>query len=148
MGTRSDFYVMNHDGSMEWLGSAFKDGGPQHMPTSMLLKSNRVTFEESVFDYLKEHDSVCKFNGQGWPWPWDDSQLTDYTYIFHVCSGKVLMSEAGGRLVDPIEILRGMDMIGADVGIGQITFPLMRDRAEILKREIEKEYGSQPAEAL
>ena len=148
MGTRSDFYIMEHDGSMQWLGSAFKDGGPLHTPIELLIQSNETGFEESVLDLLKSKDSVCKFDGEGWPWPWDDSQLTDYTYIFHVCSGKVLMSEAGGRLVDPIKVLQGMDMIGADVGIGKIKFPLMRDRAEILKREIEIEYGSQPAEAV
>jgi hypothetical protein len=34
---------------------------------------------------------------QGWPWPWDDSRLTDYAYAFD--DGAVLMSVFGRRWV-------------------------------------------------
>jgi hypothetical protein len=89
-----------------------------------------------------------KYEGGKWPWPWADSRLTDYSYIFHVCTGKVLMSASGGRLVDPIKVIQGMDMIGADVGIGLIKFPTMRDASAEETEEMIKRYGLQPTEAV
>lgn len=142
MGTRSDFYTMNHDGKLMWLGSNFKDGGPERIPLSILIQANQIMFEEEVYAYLAANGGVIRFNPGGkWPWPWEDSKLTDYTYIFNVCTGKVLMSEAGSRLVDPIKILQGQDMIGADVGFGLPFFPRMRNADQELAKKWTEDYG-------
>lgn len=145
---RSDFYVMKHDESLVWEGSAFKNGGLHTTPLNILIQANRTMFEEAVLDYLREVSSANKYNGDAWPWPWSDSRMTDYTYIFHECMGKVLMSQEGGRLVDPIKIIQGMDMIGADVGIGLIKFPIMRKDVVEQTEEFIKQYGLQSTKTV
>lgn len=130
MGTRCDFYVMDHDGLMEWLGSSFNCGSPFTIPTRLLVLGDRILFEEEVISHLRDTNGVIKDDGKEWPWLWSDSRMTDYTYIFHVCSGKVLVCKDGSRPVDPVKLLQGMDMIGADVGIGEIKFPAMRENKE------------------
>jgi hypothetical protein len=149
MGTRSDFYIMDHDGSLEWIGSGAYDGFPFSIPTELLLHVNRTTFEEDVVEHLKETNGIInEKRKRNWPWPWADSRMTDYSYILHVCTGKVLMCRFGGRLMDPIKIIQGMDEIGADVGIGTIKFPIMREDAEKRTEEILKIYGPKFAEVI
>lgn len=148
MGTRSDFYIMDHDGSMEWIGSGFKDGSPVRLPISLIIQTNKLMFEEAVFDYLHKNNGIVKFDGKGWEWPWADSRMTDYTYIFHICTGKVLMCKAGSRPVDALKILQGMDMIGADVGIGTIKFPVMRKEAIETTEELLEDYGPKFTEVI
>jgi len=149
MGTRSDFYIMNHDGEMEWLGSGNKDGHPERLPLRLLIQGNKTLFEEEVLDYLRKNDGVVRFDdGGSWPWLWADSRMTDYSYIFHVCTDKVLMCKFGGRPVDVVKILQGVDMIGADVGIGDITFPIMRVKAIQTTEELLNKYGPKSTEAV
>jgi hypothetical protein len=40
----------------------------------------------------------------------------------------------GGRLLDPIKIIQGIDIIGADIGYGKVDFPKMTtERSNIIK---------------
>jgi hypothetical protein len=144
---------MDHDGSLEWIGSGANDGSPFSMPIKLLLHVNRTAFEEDVVEYLEEFNGIININkrNKNWPWPWSDSRMTDYSYILHVCTGKVLMCRFGGRLMDPIKLIQGMDEIGADVGIGTIEFPVM-DEALLHQTqttmELVAKYGSKPTEVV
>lgn len=157
MGTRSDFYIMDHDGSLEWIGSGGYDGSPFSIPKELLLHVNRTAFEEDIVEYLKETDGIInEKRKRDWPWPWADSRMTDYSYIFHVCTGKVLMCRFGGRLMDPIKIIQGMDEIGADIGMGTLKFPAMNEdlipqtekTMDLLNEEILKRYGQKSSEVV
>ena len=153
MGTRADFYLMDHDGSLEWLGSVSQDGGVFDIPADILIAGDQITYEEKVEEYLKNRfeRGVIKSIEQEWPWPWADSRLTDYSYIFNICTGKVLVSMFGGRLMDAIKLYQGMDQLGADEGIGIIKFPVMRKEALQIQMEtikILEKYGSESTEAV
>jgi len=140
MNTKCDFYVMGHDGSMEWIGSSFKNGDINEIDLKILVQGDKTLFEEAVIDFVKENNGFIKEDINGiWPWFWSDSRMTDYTYMFHVCTGRVLVCESGGRVMDPIKLLQGMDKIGADVGMGIVVFPKM-----IVEKEIVEVFPSNP----
>ena len=152
MGTRADFYVMDHDGSLNWLGSVSQDGGYLNIPVDILISGNQVMFEEITSDFIKSRGTRGILNGiEEWPWPWADSRMTDYSYIFHVCTGKVYISNYGGRLMDPIKLIQGMDEIGADVGIGLIKFPTMlKEAVKTTEKTLKlvKSYGPKSTETV
>ena len=133
-----DFYIMGHDGKLEWIGSSKYNGDIISIPIPLLLQTNQAIFISEVEEFLYKNEGFSKYEGKCWPWSWEDSRGTNYTYIYRECTGKVYMSIEGGRLLDPIKILQGMDEIGADVGFGLIEFPKMI-------KEKTKEYGSKPA---
>lgn len=153
MGTRGDFYIMDHDGSMEWLGSVSQDGGIFNIPTDVLISGDQTMYEEKVEEYLRNRfkNGIIKSIDSGWPWPWADSRLTDYTYIFHVCTSKVLVCIAGGRPMDAIKLVQGMDELGADVGMGKIKFPVMlKDALKSTEETVKlvEGYGQESTEAV
>ena len=78
MGTRADFYVVRGE-SAEWLGSIAWDG----YETSEAIESatTEQEYRKAVSDFLSARDDAT-LPEQGWPWPWDDSGLTDYAYAF------------------------------------------------------------------
>lgn len=147
----ADFYTMDHDGSLEWLGSVFNNGSINQIPLELLIVADLTSWEENVNQYVynRFQNGILKDNGDHWPWDWDDSKLTEYVYIYDVCKSNVIMIYRGSRAVDPIKLLQGMDMIGADNGMGIIDLPLMRDREKELAKEMTEEYyGSKPAKAV
>lgn len=153
MGTRADFYIMDHDETMEWLGSVSQDGGYTSIPLEILIAGNKTMFEEIVSDFIESRGKrgILKKNGEGWPWPWADSRMSDYSYILHICTGKVYVCYFGNRLMDPIKLIQGMDEIGADVGFGKVKFPIMLKEAvesteEILK--VVEGYGQESTETV
>lgn len=78
MGTRADFYV-GKGKDAEWLGSIAWDG---YETTDRI--ENATTEKEyrlAVDEFLKSRDDATLPN-QGWPWPWNDSKLTDCSYWF------------------------------------------------------------------
>lgn len=98
MGTRADFYI-RQDGAMKWIGSKAWDGYPEGIKKEILTQTTSEGFEGEVTQYLKQ----CKdgtLPEQGWPWPWNDSRTTDYSYIFE--NGKVMASNWGYPLFDPL----------------------------------------------
>ena len=133
--TRGDFYIGQGPES-NWIGSITHDAFPINIPLDILICVNPIMYEELVVAFIEKMDGVIKTNGEGWIWPWEDSRLTDYSYIFEPTVDKVLASYFGGELFDPIVIVQGEDMINAYVGFGP---PILRnmvkgDSEEWIKR--------------
>lgn len=93
MGTRADFYVGRGE-SAEWLGSIAWDGYPSgvagkkfggsagdvaHCP--LFTATTEAAFRSAVAEELASRQDGT-IPEQGWPWPWDDSGTTDYSYAF------------------------------------------------------------------
>jgi hypothetical protein len=86
MGTRADFYL-GRGTEAKWLGSIAWDGDPNHGHPEKLLK---VKSKEKFLKVLKDIEKgVDHWTSpeQGWPWPWEDSCTTDFSYAWH--KGKV-----------------------------------------------------------
>lgn len=78
MGTRADFYV-----DKEWIGSIAWDGYEfaENRPNSIADATYEKDFRNEVSRMLvKRKDGTTP--DLGWPWPWDDSRLTDFSYVF------------------------------------------------------------------
>lgn len=94
MGTRADFYVGTGK-EAQWLGSIAFDGynideakEPRDNTDPYTLRcwniKNAKTedeFRKAVADFLAFDQTATKPE-DGWPWPWDNSQTTDYAYCF------------------------------------------------------------------
>lgn len=81
MGTRSDFYV-GQGSDAEWLGSIAWDGYPDGIPDRILKAVEEQDYREQVKAFLTSRDDAS-LPQHGWPWPWNDSGLTDYAYAFN-----------------------------------------------------------------
>lgn len=92
MGTRSDFYVGRGPGA-EWLGSLALDGYPDGRPACLLGETTEAGFRAAVTALLAARPDATA-PGQGWPWPWENSRLTDWAYAFD--GGLVWGSRFGG----------------------------------------------------
>ena len=97
MGTRADFYIRK-DNQMEWLGSIGWDGYPEGIEEAVISAKNEDDFRYALSEFFKRDDVTLPEHG--WPWPWDDSKTTDYSYIFE--NGKVMASCFGSPLFDPL----------------------------------------------
>jgi len=76
MGTRADFY----DKDMQWLGSIGWDGYPNNDEFNPIFDAS--TYDEYLAEVAKlltgcEDATLPK---DGWPWPWEDSSITDFAY--------------------------------------------------------------------
>jgi hypothetical protein len=93
MGTRADFYV-GIGKKAKWIGSVAWDGQPSGLvPDSqqtvetdlrkipVLTAKTEKQFREAVKNLLKGRDDGTTPR-MGWPWPWKNSQSTDYAYCF------------------------------------------------------------------
>lgn len=82
MGTRADFYVGTGE-SAEWIGSARLDGNEWAEVESNLV-ANAATADE--FRVAVRAALTGRSDGilpeHGWPWPWDDSCITDFVHYF------------------------------------------------------------------
>jgi hypothetical protein len=85
MGTRADFYV-GRGKDAEWLGSISCDGYPEGIDIDVLMTTTRETYEAALMRFFAQRDDVSGPD-HGWPWPWNDSNITDYAYAFD--EGKV-----------------------------------------------------------
>ena len=104
MGTRADFYIEKNE-NIEWKGSIAFDGysiyeaDENDLSPNDKLKRTQIFLEfeiknskdETHFcnlldEYLKNRDDAS-LPFDGWPWPWNNSKLTDETYLFK--NGKV-----------------------------------------------------------
>ena len=120
MGTRADFYVGVRD--PKWIGSISRDGNPWHIPCKILIQVNETMYEETVIEWLQINPTG---NVDQWLWPWEDSQLTDYSYFFSRAYGKVYAYTMNHKLMfDPLRIMQGDDLSSARVMISP-TFPKM-----------------------
>lgn len=80
MGTRADFYIGRGEDA-EWLGSIAWDGYPKGTPAPLLVAKNEKEFREAVATIASTEDDFTSPE-DGWPWPWEDSNITDYAYTF------------------------------------------------------------------
>ena len=81
MGTRADFYVGLNPDTMKWLGSITWGGYPDGIPKTVLSSKSEEVFRGRVAELLATREDGTTPD-MGWPWPWKDSQLTDYSYAF------------------------------------------------------------------
>jgi hypothetical protein len=149
MGTRADFYLMRDDKRMMWIGSKAHDGSPVNIPISILIQINPVMFEEMVTEFLMRNrkDSIIRQEGETWPWPWADSRLSDYSYLF-VHEKVLAWSPSAGHWFDPLKIIQGEDL-GAAYVLDQYTFPIMNRAALKMQEEtMELVYGSKSTETV
>lgn len=79
MGTRADFYV-GRGKSAEWLGSIAWDGYPNGHPEPLLTLESEADFRAKVAEIIESEKGTTP--DMGWPWPWKDSNTTDYAYAF------------------------------------------------------------------
>ena len=82
MGTRADFYV-GREKDAEWLGSIAWDGYPQGLERHpfLLTATTEAIFRQAVSIALDTRNDATKPE-HGGPWPWKDSNTTDYAYAF------------------------------------------------------------------
>lgn len=79
MGTKADFYI-GRGKAAEWLGSIGNDGFPLSIHKSVLNCTEEEDFRFYVHKFLRENDGI--FATEGWPWVWDDSCTSDFSYAF------------------------------------------------------------------
>jgi hypothetical protein len=81
MGTRADFYVKNDD-QVEWLGSVAWDGyeWAEKADCPLMMATSQEEFQVAVKELSAREDWTSPEHG--WPWPWDDSSTTDFSYVF------------------------------------------------------------------
>lgn len=96
MGTRADFYSGGTDpATMVWLGSIAWDGYPDGLPSVLLRHApDEATWVLYVATFLGDRPDAT-LPRQGWPWPWDDSRVTDYAYTW--TEDTVLVSNFGNE---------------------------------------------------
>lgn len=92
MGTRADFYIANTDG-LDWLGSIAWDGYPDGIDSAVIEAKSADTFRAALAAFFSGRDDVT-LPEQGWPWPWNTSDTTDYGYV--LIEGRGVFFRAGG----------------------------------------------------
>ena len=92
MGTRADFYV-GRGQNAEWLGSVGVDGYPDGELSVLGGATSEESYRGAVKELIDSFGEYATSPDQGWPWPWRDSNLTDYAYAFE--DGRVLVSTFG-----------------------------------------------------
>lgn len=97
MGTRADFYVGNGK-EAKWLGSIAWDGYPDGIADDVLAAKTEQEFTAALESFFSKRDDVT-LPEYGWPWPWNDSNTTDYSYAFF--AGGVKASPFGGNWYEP-----------------------------------------------
>lgn len=80
MGTRADFYV-GRGKSAEWIGSIAWDGYPSGICKQLLNCTGEGAYRHAVGTFLADREDRS-LPEDGWPWPWDDSSVTDLAYAF------------------------------------------------------------------
>jgi len=96
MSTKADFYV-GRDTEAEWMGSIAWDGTPVAIPKVIREATSEEEFREQVARFLKNRSDAATAT-QGWPWTWDSSYGTNYTYAF--AEGKVWTCHYGSSWWD------------------------------------------------
>ncbi len=80
MGTRADFYVGKNE-TAEWIGSIAWDGYREGIKKKVLKTTTEKQFRKAVEKFFSKRDDVS-LPSDGWPWPWDDSSISDCSYWF------------------------------------------------------------------
>lgn len=99
MGTRADFY----DGvgeEAEWLGSVAWDGYPSGFDRSLFLPTTTQGWRDRIAALGVSRDDFTD-PSRGWPWPWNTSGTSDFSYWL---DGDTVMVDVYGRLVPALMI--------------------------------------------
>lgn len=87
MGTRADFYVGKNESAV-WIGSIAWDGyragyiNPDvGVHPSILAAKTETEFRDAIKEHLEGRDDWTPPT-RGWPWPWNNSSITDCSYWF------------------------------------------------------------------
>lgn len=124
MGTRADFYVGRGE-SAEWLGSIAFDGYPDGIASSVLNAITEAGYRNAVSDLLAVERRHATLPDEGWPWPWETSDTTDYAYAFD--GGRVWGACFGYEWFDATQ-----PEPDDDYTVKRCVFPQMRtDRAKM-----------------
>jgi hypothetical protein len=99
MGTRADFYV-GRGPKAQWLGSVAYDGHPENFKGIIYAPKNEKEFEKAVLAELADRDDAT-LPKDGWPWPWRDSHLTDYTYAWDEGTVWITAHVQGAKETEP-----------------------------------------------
>lgn len=83
MGTKADFYV-GKGKKAKWIGSIGSDGFPEDIPSEIWNAKNCKEYRKAVKKFFKDEETqeIATLPDQGWPWSWNDSTNTDYSYTF------------------------------------------------------------------
>lgn len=114
MGTRADFYL-GRGAQATWLGSIAWDGHPGSIEGAVLSATDADQYRSALATFLKDSEGILP--SDGWPWPWEDSRLTDYAYALD--AGKVYANYFGHGWFDPL------DPQGEEKASGPVVFPDM-----------------------
>lgn len=93
MATRADFYIQKEE-SLEWLGSITWDGNEKRIPQDITQSCSEEDFTDKVSKFLDSRTDSFKPK-DGWPWHWDTSKQTDYSYIYNQDKCCVYISNYG-----------------------------------------------------
>lgn len=128
MGTRADFYI-GRGKQAEWLGSIAYDGYPDNVLKDGKRLGSATSPEEFKAALANEGAKEDHFTNpeQGWPWPWEDSQTTDYAYAFD--EGQVWVSCFGRAWMTVRESLD--ENREQCAGGKEAVFPDMTDRQKV-----------------
>ncbi len=123
METRADFYIGID--KPKWIGSISKNGHPFNIPCEILIQTNVTMYEELVVEFLTTNKGTIESMGDQWPWPWEDSKLTDYSYFFKKSDNLIYAYSAHEKIIfHPLMIAQGEDLNNAKVHM-MVKFPLM-----------------------
>lgn len=135
MGTRMDLYV-GRGKSAEWLGSYAWDGYPSGEPheNGLLSAADERDWRAKVGKFLANDEikKAATTPDQGWPWPWETSRLTDYSYTFDdgqvwvSCFGRTWVP--GDRFIDKGE---EPDVPEWENDDAKVEFPDMTDKQKV-----------------
>jgi hypothetical protein len=125
MGSRADFYV-GIGNQAEWLGTLLNNGDVWHTPLEIIIQESQIMYEELVIEHLKNNNGIIKDDGGKWPHKWQDSLMTDYSYIFDKHHEQVFMHQAGcDYLLNPLKIIQGYGLIESFTLLERPAFPIM-----------------------
>lgn len=125
MGTRADFYV-GKGVNAEWLGSIAWDGYPSDRDLAKIIsRTTEAEYRAAVESLLQKREDAT-LPKDGWPWPWENSQTTDFSYTFE--NGHCWASPFGhGWYNDPIEAESGEKFENDP----KVEFPDMTSRKQV-----------------
>jgi hypothetical protein len=107
MGTRADFYI-GEGVEAVWLGSISSDGYPENISFDLLTAESETEFIQEINNHITPIKNF-KNPKQGWPWKWENSNMTDYTYA--LINNKVMISVFGSSWIDALAYFQKKELI-------------------------------------
>jgi hypothetical protein len=101
MGTRADFYEKKKGAELVWLGSIAFDGYPDGIDPKVLKAKHSHGYKRCLKKFFEDDREDVTLPEQGWPWPWDTSEITDCAYCFN--GKRVVAYSKDGNWCRPVE---------------------------------------------